>query len=74
MIGVILVIRPPSIFPQNPPKLQFLQQSKKTNQTFMAGENKSRMEIETFHWTGVEFRGILYWWPYERLNKISQRD
>ena len=53
MIGVILVIRPPFIFPQNPPKLQFFQQSKKTNQTFLAGENKSRMEIETFHWTGV---------------------
>ena len=53
MIGVILVIRPPFMFPQNPTKLQFLQQSKKTNQTFMAGENKSRMEIETFHWMGV---------------------
>ena len=47
MIGVILVIRPPLIFSQNPPK------SKETNQTFMAGENKSRMKIETFHWTGV---------------------
>ena len=52
MIGVILVIRPPFMFPQNTPKLQFLQQSKKTNQTFMTGEKKS-MEIETFHWMGV---------------------
>ena len=53
MIGVILIIRPPFIFPQNAPKLQFHQQSKKTNQTFMAGENNSRMEIETFYWMGV---------------------
>jgi drug/metabolite transporter (DMT)-like permease len=52
MIGVILVIRPPFMFPQNTPKLQFLQQSKKTNQTLMTGEKKS-MEIETFHWMGV---------------------
>ena len=55
MIGVILVIRPPFMFPQNPPKLQFLQQSEKINQTFMTGENISRMEIETFHWISYHY-------------------
>ena len=53
MIGVILVIRPPFIFPQNPPKLQFLQQRKKTNQTFNAAEKISSMDLETIHWMGV---------------------